>query len=464
MAITYDQLPGPKGLPLIGLAHKVKINDLHNQVQQWAQEYGGVYKLKLGPSNLTVVTKPEIIQEILRLRPDEFIRMAKMDRVIREQGFHGVFNAEGDDWRMHRSMVAKGLDVRHQQQFFPHMEKCIERLYRKWERDAENGNIVDIQQDFLRFTVDVTTYLAFGYEMNTIEEKGGVIQDHLEKIFPRIFKRINDPIPFYKLFRTQGDKEFDHAVAEIKKVLDEFVANGKQRLQDNPELRENPENVLEAILVAAEEEENFGDEEVKGNLMTLLLAGEDTTAHTLAWAIYLLADNQQLIPEMRKEIDAILGDEPWVKEYKDQSKLKYVEGVANETLRLNPVAPLMLNEPTEDIEIDGYLFKKGARLLLQTRWGATNPGYFTDPEEFNPGRWIAASRCPVHNTDAFVPFGSGPRYCPGRNLALLEMKLVLSMLFKNFDVEMLTNREEVHEIMAFTMMASEYKVKLTKRN
>ncbi len=461
MAITVKDLPGPKGA--IRNVSKLKLDDLHNVVGEMAKEYGGVYKLKLPLGTIVVITDPDINNEILQRRPDEFIRMVKMDQVIRRNDLHGVFNAEGDDWKMHRDIVARGLDVKHQIHFYPHIKHVTERLYNKWEKDAESGNVINIQQDLLRFTVDVTTYLAFGHDMNTMEEHGGVIQDHLEKIFPMIFKRINMPIPWYRFIRSKADREFDHSVEEIKKVLDTFIENGRKQLRENPELREKPENALQAILVAAEEHENFGDVEIKGNLMTLLLAGEDTTAHTLAWGIYLMSQHEEVVDEIRKEADEILGDNRWMQEYSNHTKLKYIESVGNEIMRLKPVAPLMLNEPTADTQVREYIFPKGTHLMMQTRIAATDDKNFSNGMEFNPGRWMAATKCPVHNPKAMMPFGGGPRYCPGRNLALLEIKVVLSMLYKNFDVELLTPYEEVKEIMAFTMMASDYEVKLKKR-
>lgn len=463
--IYVKDLPGPKGIPIFGSGFDVKLDDLHNDFARWAMEYGDIYKLKLGPHTHVVVSNPEMIQEILKLRPKEFIRMKKLDNILKDQGIHGVFNAEGEDWKLHRMIVAKGLDVKHQEAFFPYMLVCIERLYNKWKKAAENNEVIDIQRDFLRFTVDVTTYLAFAYEMNTIEEKGGVIQDHLEKIFPMIFKRINAPLPLYKIWRTRADKEFDNAVVETRKLVSEFIENGRKRIAENPALRENPSTVLEAILVAAETEEDFGEEEVRGNLMTLLMAGEDTTAHTLAWSIYLLTkeENRDLISELRKEIDDLLGDDHWLKEYSSHKKFHYLEGVANESMRIQPVAPLLLNEPTEDIDIMGYHFEKGRRIVILTRVGANNDAYFSDAYKMIPERWTQTSQCPFHNTHAFMPFGAGPRYCPGRNLAYLEIKLVLSMLYKNFDVEMVTDHKDIREIMAFTMMASDYKVRLKLR-
>ena len=466
MSITYKNLPGPKGLPFIGNLHKVTIDDLHNDFERWANEFGDVYKVSLGPSKLTVVSKPEIIQAICKARPTEFVRMRKMDKILRSEGVHGLFNAEGDEWKIHRRIIAKGLDVKHQQQFFPALVTTTERLLSKMLKVAESNLNYSIQDDLLRYTVDVTTSLAFGIEMNTLQQEGGVIQEHMEKLFPMIFKRINDPIPFYKIYKTKKDKEFDIAVKVVNKQVDTFIEVGKARLKKHPELKINPENLLEAILVAAEEEERFSDLEIKGNLLTLLMAGEDTTANSLAWIIYFLCDHPEVQVKMQQEADELLGEYSIISSYSKITDFTYTEAVINEAMRLKPVAPILLFQPTQDMEIDNYLFKKDCRIVVNTRIGATNSDYFTEGKKFKPERWLKTteSKCPMHNLDAYMPFGSGPRFCPGKNLAILEMKLVLSMLMKNFTIEMITPSDEIKEIMAFTMMASNYEVRLKKRN
>jgi cytochrome P450 len=466
MPITYKELKGPKGLPIIGSLLKIELENLHNQIEDWAAEYGPVYKLILGPSKLTVVTDPDITQQILRERPHQFRRMAKMDEVMREEGVQGVFNTEGEYWKAHRRLVNKGLDVKHQQQFFPEIIKVVERLFSKWSREAETNNAFDIQQDLLRFTVDVTTSLAFGYPTNTLEEKDDVIQDHMEKIFPMLFHRINAPFPLWRYFKTKKDKAFDESLKAINTFVDELIVAGKERLKVKPELREQPANFLESLLVAVEDEHILTDEDVRGNLLTILMAGEDTTAHTLAWSIYLLAQYPGIQDKLNEEARSVLKDDQWLTTYQDHSALRYTEAVASETMRVKPVAPLILNEPLEDIEINGYLFKKGARILVQSRYAAIQDEHFSDGTDFMPERWIKEerSKCPMnHNTKAYIPFGGGPRFCPGKNLAMLEMQLVLSMLFKNFTVELVTPKGEVKEVMAFTMMPSSYKVRLKKR-
>lgn len=466
MSISYKDLSGPKQIPLLGNIHQVKISNLHDDFEKWASLYGDVFKIALGPKKFTIVSKPEIIQQILKLRPSKFRRMSKLDHILRGDDIIGVFNAEGEDWKIHRRIVNKGLDLKHQQLYFPSMLITLERFYSKLSTAAASNESYSIQDDLLRFTVDITSSLAFGFEMNTLEQKGGVIQDSMEKIFPMLFKRINDPILFYKVYKNKKDREYDMAMRAIDKQIDVFIENGKQRLKNNPKLRENPENFLEAILVAAEEEKVFSDIEIKGNLLMLLLAGEDTTAHSIAWAISFICKHPEVQKKLQEEADAVLGDDKFLKEYAKNNDFPYTEAVINETLRLKSVAPLLIMESLEDIVIDDYLFKKGAVTTLITRFGAKNDTYFSDSEQFKPERWLekVESKCPVHNTDAFMPFGFGPRFCPGKNLAFLEMKLVLSMIAKNFTIEMATPMDNIKEIMAFAMMPSKYEIRLKKRN
>lgn len=460
---TIKSLPGPKGYPLVGNLFSLDLPNLHKQIEDWADEFGDIYRLNLGIFDQLVITRPSMIQAILNARPDGFIRNSKMNKIIREGGVHGVFNSEREEWKRHRSIVAKGLDVKHQKDFYSAMEPVLERLYKKWQKSAERGEVFDIQKDLLRFTVDVTSSLAFGYPMNTLEQKGDAIQDQMEKVFPMIFKRINLAVPWYKIYRTKEDRAFTEAVKEMTRLVDQFIDAARERLAADPALKVNPPSVIESILVAAEEDENFSDEEVRGNLLTLLMAGEDTTAHTLTWMIYLLSQEPAVSAKMRAESDLVLGAEKWAKDYEMNSKMKYIEGAAFETMRFKPVAPVLLFETTEDIEIEGLFIPKGQRVLTQYRHAALKNDYFTEAKTFMPERWLKESKCPVHSPAAFSPFGGGPRYCPGRNLAILEVRMVMSMLLKNFDVELVTDYEAVDEIMAFTMMAGGYQVRLTKR-
>ena len=460
---AYHTLPGPKGLPVLGNIHQVTVDKLHQDLEKWAEQFGLIYKLQLGPSQLVVITDPDIIQEILKNRPHLFRRMEKMDQIMQEEGVYGVFNAEGEEWGAHRKLIAQGLDIKHQQHYFPAILTTTQRLLTKWSALAKEGSSFDIQKDLMRFTVDVTTSLAFGYEMNTIEKGEDVIQNHLEKIFPIIFKRINAPIPLWRFYKNKQDRAFDHALLAINKLVDEFIEKGKETLLNHPEFKENPRNLLEAILVAAEEDHTIDNMAIRGNLLTILMAGEDTTAHTVAWMIYFLCLHPEYQEKIREEAKEYINDGV-ITDYQQLPSLKLLEAFAYETMRLKPVAPLLLFEPLEDVEVKGHRFSKGRRLLIESRYATSLDENFTHAQEFRPERWLRKeSKCPYseHQVKAFIPFGSGPRFCPGKNLAMLEIKMMVAMLVTNFKVELVTPAHEIEEVMAFTMMASPYQVKLT---
>jgi cytochrome P450 len=207
----------------------------------------------------------------------------------------------------------------------------------------------------------------------------------------------------------------------------------------------------------------FSDDMIFGNLMTMLLAGEDTTAYTLGWAVHQLCDSPESVTQLRQEADELLRTSDVADDIEAANKLVWAGAVANETMRLRPVAPLVaVLEAKVDTVVGDLLVPKGTRVVVLMRPAACDPGHFAEPHAFRPQRWLGEI-AGAHDVSAHIPFGSGPRICPGRLLALLEMKLLLSMLYKNFDVERVGKEEEVREQFAFTMSPVGLKVRLHRR-
>jgi cytochrome P450 len=195
----------------------------------------------------------------------------------------------------------------------------------------------------------------------------------------------------------------------------------------------------------------FSDKVIIGNLITMLLAGEDTTAFTLAWAVHLLCDCPEAVMKLRREADEVLGISDDAADIETANKLVWAGAVANETMRLRPVAPIVVILEAKVETVVGYLLvPKRTRVAVLMRPAACHPDHFVEPQTFRPQRWLGENPG-AHDVTAHIPFGSGPRICPGRVLAMLEMKLLLSMLFKNFEVERIGGVEGVREHFAFTM-------------
>jgi cytochrome P450 len=226
-----------------------------------------------------------------------------------------------------------------------------------------------------------------------------------------------------------------------------------------------PDNFLEALLLAYDENGNYlSDKEIQGNIITLLLAGEDTTAHTLAWLLFLITEHPEIQHKMQMEADAVLGAETIPADLSVIEQLIYIEAVAHETLRLKSVAPLLFMEPIRDVELAGIFIPKGTFLMLVSRYGALQEKNFSHAHEFMPERWLETQTSNItHNRNASIPFGSGPRFCPGRNLALLEIKMAMAMLCKNFSITRVETEQPIQEIFSFTMKPDRLMIKLALR-
>ena len=160
-------------------------------------------------------------------------------------------------------------------------------------------------------------------------------------------------------------------------------------MAEQPQLREAPENFLESMLAAQEADGVFTDEEIIGNTFTLLLAGEDTTAHTMAWTIWLLASRPEVQARCAQEADAILGGERFPVTYESVGSLRYSEAVLRESMRLKPVAPVIGVEPLADTTVMGTRIPAGTPMLLLTRHASLRAGGFERASEFDPERWLA---------------------------------------------------------------------------
>lgn len=463
---SYEDLPAPAGLPLVGNLFQVKLDKLHLILEDWAEDLGPLYRFSLGPKKLAVVSDADTIKRMHRERPDMFRRTRAVESVTTEMRLKGVFSSEGDEWRRQRKIVAMALNTAHLKSFFPKLQTTAERLQRRWEKAADSGTPIDLCRELMRFTVDVTTQLAFGIDFNTLETDGPVIQQNLDKVFPILNIRVNTPFAYWRYFRLPRDRALDRSLDQLEGQVNDIIANVRQRMRDDPSLFDEPTNFLEAMIAAKEAEGvDFSDADIFGNVCTLLLAGEDTTANTIAWTVNYFIRYPEHFARARAEADDILGEAPLVQTLEQAGDFPFIEAMYSEAMRLKPVAPMNAMEPLEDVELLGHVIPKGTVVMMLNRRLATRDENFGHAADFDPDRWLQSDDtrgCP-HDTTTFLPFGTGPRFCPGRNLALLQIRTVLSMLCRNFDVELAQPGRPIEEKLAFAMMPTNLVVKLRRR-
>lgn len=444
-------LPGPRGLPILGNLLQIDASSLHLIAEKWSRQYGEVFRFRIGRRELLALANPETIAAVLRERPDGFYRTERLSAIAREMGFNGVFSANGDAWRRQRPMVMAGFDPAHIKSYFPMLVNVTERFSRRWQRAAAAGTAIDLQADLMRYTVDVTAGLAFGSDINTLESEEDVIQAHLDKIFPALFKRLLAPVPYWRWF---PDRKVERHVVALRRAVEGFIAQARARMS-NP-----PRNLIEAMIAARDTPgSGLTDDDVAGNVLTMLLAGEDTTANTLAWMIYLLHRHPEALARAGEEVSRVRLDR-----YEDVSALPFVDACINETMRLKPVAPIIMAQPTRDTEIAGVQVPKKTIVMCLMRAGAIDERRFADAKAFEPGRWLSGAQASSPKRVS-MPFGAGPRLCPGRYLAILEMKMVMAMLLSRYEIGSVATPDggEAREHLAFTMAPVGLRLRLAEK-
>ena len=464
-----DTLPGPKGVPVFGNALQIDAGRMHQQLADWCDEYGPIYRMRLGRRKLVIVGDHAIVARILRDRPDGFRRTTRLEEVWNELGLvSGVFGANGEVWKRQRRMVMAGFDPAHVKNYFPALQQVAQRLAGRWAKAARSATPIELQPDLMRYTVDAIAGLAFGAEVNTLESQGDVIQQHLDKILPVVFKRIFAPVPWWRVVKMPADRRVDRSAAAVMAAVRGFIEQARARMAADPQLREHPRNLLEAMLAAADQPESgIDDAQVAGNVLTMLLAGEDTTANTVAWMIHLLWRNPAALARARDEVRSVCGDARSLTP-EQMARLDYIEACAHETMRLKPVAPQVPLQATKDVTLGDVHVPAGTVVICLMRRDSVSDAHLPRAAAFEPERWLAEggpARMAASARRTSMPFGAGPRMCPGRYLALLEMKMAMALLLGRFDILGVDTPDglEAREALALTMAPVGLSLRLRER-
>jgi cytochrome P450 len=462
-------LPGPPRLPLLGNAHQLRGDSPHLTIERWCERYGPIFRFSLGPRSLVAIGELEAINQILRERPDGFRRWRERQLILYEMGIRAVFPAEGEDWRRQRRLAVTALNSHHLQRYFHVIRTATERLYRRMLQAARDGRTLEISRELRSFTIDITSSLAFGHNLNTLERREDELQNHIQLVFQIMARRTFAPLPYWRRVRLPADRSLDRSLSALHGTIAGLVAEARERMSRRPELCDAPENFLEGMLAAQRSDRTFSDEEIEGNALCFLIAGEDTTAHTIAWTIWFLASRPHIQARLAREADEVLGEQRLPAGYDIVQRLSYCEAVLRESMRLKPIIAASNLEPIVDTTIVRTHIPAGTRLWLLTRYAGMHASGISHADDFDPERWFSASDVPDQGKGggpsraSFLAFGAGPRFCPGRNLAFLESQSALAMVARNFKLELDDANGPVRELFSTTVVPLGLRVRLRER-
>ena len=235
--MNIRDLPGPRGLPILGSMLQIDASRLHLIAEKWSRKYGDYFRFRLGRRDLLVIRNPEAIASVLRDRPEGFSRTSRLTAIAKEIGFDGLFSVNGEQLAAPAADGDGGLDPAHIKSYFPALVRVTQRFAGRWQRAAAPARPIDLQADLMRYTVDVTAGLAFGVDINTLESDEEVIQPTWTRSFRRCSGALLAPFPYWHWFRLPADRALAWHLRELHRAVAGFIAQARRRMDADPSLR-----------------------------------------------------------------------------------------------------------------------------------------------------------------------------------------------------------------------------------
>ncbi|MFC6992447.1 cytochrome P450 [Haladaptatus sp. GCM10025707] len=408
--------PGPTGLPVVGNSLQFGRDPL-SYMTHAARAYGDVVYLEFAGMPFYQLNHPDLVKYVLVENNQNYRKGDLFQYELRLLG-QGLLNSEGAAWREQRHRLEPAFHPQRIAAFAEMMTGYTERFLEEWA-DEE---VRDVHEDMMRLTLEIVADALFSVD---IRRESTEIGEALETVMEQFRRSSRLPLEVPDWLPTRTNLEFHRAA----KALDAVVANIIR--ERNAGTREGADDVVSRLLDAGVPEENLRDE-----VLTLVLAGHETTALALSYTFDLLTRHPPVLAEVQAELDSLAGHPPTMADVKAMTR---TDQVLKESMRLYPPVYGLLREPLTDDEIGGYHIPVGATVGMHQWVIHRDPRFFSDPRSFRPDRWTPAFERELP-AFAYFPFGGGPRRCIGDRFAMLEAKFVLGTILQQFDVEAVSTK------------------------
>lgn len=410
LAETHEPVPGPTGLPVVGSLWEMDGDPLRFMTRV-ARRYGDVARFRAGPDSFVMVSHPSLVEDLLVGLKDHTTK-DRITRGLDEVLGQGLLTSDGPHWRTQRRRVAPSFQPRHLAAYGDAMTRStLERLPEPGVRDvhASTGAIA----------LDIVIRTLFGAEPGGETDRVGALLGGLMDAFETeqrtIWRVIPDWVP------GPHRRAVKRSTAELDALLMDLVARAREA---------GAGDSLLGRLLDARDDDGVGmtDRELRDELVTLFLAGHETTALTLAYTLWLLAEHPEHQDRVRAELDTVLGDRDPVAA--DLRALPLLHAVLDESMRLYPPAWAVGRETLDDVVLGGHRIPAGTQVTASQWVVHRDPRFWVGPDRFRPDRWLNGETKDLPRM-AFFPFGGGPRVCVGNHFAKMEAALVLATLLRH---------------------------------
>ena len=375
------------------------------------RQYGDVVRYRPAPEPAYLINHPEDIKQVLVLNNHNYTKETYINHMFKSAVADGLLTSEGEVWRQQRRLIQPAFHRQRIDNLGGLMIEETGKLLKKWSEYASKGQAIDIASEMSTLTLSITGKALFGVDLGSRASSVGhavdMAADLLEK--PR---------------HARFQEAFDSTDRIVYGIIEE---RRKSNLDTG--------DVLSLLLTARDEETGQGmsDQQLRDQVITLLLAGYDTTASAITWTWYLLSQNPSITDKLYDEVDRVLAGR--LPEYEDLSDMPYSRMVFDEALRYYPPAWILGRKALEDDELGGYDIPGGTIIAISPFAVHRHKDFWEDPEKFDPERF-SPERSEGRHHFAYLPFGAGPRQCIGNNFALMEAGLIIAMIAQRYRLQL----------------------------
>ena len=446
--ITQDafSLPGPKGNFFLGNLIDFGKNPLAFMTE-CHQKYGEITPLRFAGTKTILLTKPEHVQQVLKDR--ETFAKAKMLKSIHALLGQGLLTSEGETWFRQRRLAQP---IFHHKRINSYGEVMVEYT-QKMLADWQDGEIIDIHAAMMRLTFNLVMKTLFNRDASDKDARD--VSRAMEVTAEWMLAQRKLLIPIAEQFPTPSNIRYKNAINKLNKyiyrIINERRASG-----------ENPGDLLSMMMQARDEDDGsqMSDKQLRDEISTLIFAGHETSANTLAWTWMLLSQNPETQIKLQQELKQVLGDR--AAQLSDMPALPYTNMVIKEAMRLYPVVWMIAADTSRECQIGNYQLPDECMVIVSQWVMHRSEEYFEDARSFKPERWAGdlEKRLP---DGVYMPFGGGPRTCIGKNFAMMESVLLLATIAQKFDINLVPNQSIVPDPTITLQPKNGIKVSLKKR-
>jgi cytochrome P450 len=418
--------PSPKGHWLFGNLSEVSENPLKFYVK-YQKKFGDVVKFKaIFGFSWYLVTDPAGIERVLQTNQANYRKAPVMTKALSLVIGNGLVISEGDFWRRQRRLMQPAFHRQRLAMLAETMQDSAAETAKRWETGfIKDGEPFEITREMTDLTIKIAAETLFGADVSTDSTRfANALQTALEHVN---FKMIKSPFSVLDYLPTARNRRFKRAMTTLDEVVQKIIAERRKSEADKGDL-------LSMLMLARDEEtgEAMNDAQLRDEVLTLLIAGHETTASALSWMWLLLAKNKTQFKILRSELDDVLAGKPAALD--DLPRLAYTRAVFDETQRLYPPAWGIPRQAVDADDLCGYQIEAGKMVVVSQYIAHRHPDFWENPEAFEPARFLpenAANR-PLF---AYFPFGGGARKCIGNHFALMEAQIITATLAQRFAPE-----------------------------